>query len=198
MKRYTTLLMLILSLNGFSQIGILDILELNANFGQPIPDVQPDFFGYYQDITGGFDSFTNESNVQGVDITPDDTQYTFIWRLKACEDCEPYAEYFGYEIPFNEMFAQKGICEGGFWVTLVCQHEDGAQFENTKPVWAFWGGVDYLDCEFGVGLFDHFNYPLRPKYSAYQYQTSYSYWDFNQNNVRDTADLIKLLELYGQ
>lgn len=196
MKKLTTLLLLS-PMFVFGQFSTSDLIQFNAYFGEPIPDLQPDFFGYYQDIVAGFDSFNNESNVHGDESMDILNQFTYVWQLKPCADCLPYAEFEGFEIPFNEMFLAKGICEGGFWVTLLAIHSDGATFENTKPCWAFWGGVDYPDCDFGVQSIDHFNYPLQPPYSPYQYQTGFSYWDANQNNVRDTADLLKILQGFG-
>jgi len=166
-----------------------DLLGLLGQYGTSTPSIIPSFNNYYQDIGGGLNPVDNLT-------IPEDTTYTFSWYV---------GDSFIGEGDIILLDIYDVIdCDEYFYVTLQVETTYGAVFERDMLCYyQFSSGLELPACECpeGVDCSSPFNIfsqeTFYPDVPDYFYQTQYSTWDLNQDNVIDSQDLLLLLGGYG-
>ena len=165
-----------------------DLLDFLAVYGIVVPEVNPDFVNYYQDIGSGHTGakFWNLT-------TPENENRIYEWYIAN------NLVYTGYNLPLVEISSQLE-CEGLMEVTLkVIDPVTEAEYEKEQ-----WSYIEYLfipdslacECEDCPNYWDVT--PLPPTSTPYQYQTKHAKWDLNQDNIININDLLILLAYYGE
>lgn len=167
-----------------------DVLDALASFSLQVPDCLPAFTNYYQDVQGGFDSFTVLTRIDGVkwsDLTDTErNEWTLSWYKSGSTD--PW--FTGTPPPFNQL---EWDCDGGFELTLRMTHITGAQFERTEPAWVFNHLQDYPSCDEGISFFDAGSVIFVPDVEPYHYQVNRATADFYPDQQINTADLLEVV-----
>lgn len=150
-------------------------------FGSIVPDTQPAFANYYQNIAQGNNGFDNLTRLNGVES--DLSEFTFVWILQG-------NEYETFDIAFNQI---EWSCDGVMIVTLRAIHSSGAEFERSQVSFAEWANTSQYPspCVKGYSVADLS--PIWEDYCCYEYQTKFSPFDYNQDNQFSTFDLLGLL-----
>lgn len=164
-----------------------DLLDFLAVYGTTVPEINPNFMNYYQDIGSG------HTGAQFWNLTtPEDESRTYEWYIGG------NLIYTGYNLPLVEISPQLE-CEGLMEVTLkVIDPVTEAEFEKEQ-----WSYIEYLfipdslacDCTDCPLYWDVT--PIPPTPIPYQYQTKHAKWDLNQDNIIGIDDLLILLAYYG-
>lgn len=155
-------------------------------FGQDVPDVQPAFSNYYQDINGGNDGFDNLTRIDGT-FQPDRlSEFTFVWLWQG-------NEYTAQDLVFADV---EWNCDGVMDVGLRAIHnETGATFERWQVSFAEWGNTNLYPSPCLEGVCQFCTDPIWIPYSDYEYQTGLAVWDCNGDNHANTADLLCALDI---
>jgi hypothetical protein len=156
-----------------------------AFYGNSVPDVQPAFSNYYQDINGGFNGFDNLTRIDGT-YQPDRLdEFTFVWLFQG-------NEYETQDLVFNQV---EWSCDGVMEVGLRAIHiETGATFERWQTAFAEWSNTKLYPSPCLEGVCQFCIDPIWTPYTPYQYQTQLAVWDCNGDNLCNTADVICALE----
>ena len=188
-----TLLLMSAYINTYCT-DITDLLNLLSLYGTQQEDITPAFNNYYQDISegGGYSYLGQLSLVNGVAfflspniVQVDTSSYEFEWLINGV-NLTSRANPQIYS--FSEL-----QCDGVVLMSLsITDKLSRATFERTQ--WAYLGYNYILDCDCieCPSLFDVF-YDFYPDVEPYFYQSAFSVYDYNNDNLFSTVDFIGLL-----
>lgn len=194
MKKITTLLFsAIISVNAFSA-DITDLLNFLGLYGTQQEDVVPAFNNYYQDIAEGvgYSYLGQLSLVNGLpfftspNVMQVDTAYwEFEWRIN---DVLLTTRANPQIYSFSEL-----QCDGVIEISLTITDKlSRATFERKQWAYLGYNYIDDCDCPECPLFFEVF-YDFYPDVQPYFYQSAYSVYDYNNDNMFNCIDLLTLL-----
>lgn len=170
-----------------------DLLVVTGNYSAQIPEAIPACAQFYQDIGGGFQTFTLLSEVNGVawaDLLPNQQNQ---WTLKWFKEGEPDPWFTGTPPPFNEL---NWSCDGTFYLTLQMTHSTGVQYTRVIPALIAFALIDYPECASECTFDEASGFEFFPEVEPFFYVTQWAYGDINGDMVVDVNDLLLVVGGY--